>query len=191
VAERRLAGVEKKARRERRTLVFIDESGFSLLPAVVRTYAPCGQTPGLRPVQTRDHLSMMRGMTPAGQLYTLIRNEPLTGLESVAFLKHLLRHGAEKLLVIWDGSPIHRGQEGKTFLADGGAKQTHLEPLPASAPDLNPGEGVWDLLKYVELRNQCCADLPHLYRELTLAVMRLRSKPHLLQTCFQGAGLTI
>ena len=34
-----------KARRERRTLVFVDESGFYLLPSVVKTYAPRGQTP--------------------------------------------------------------------------------------------------------------------------------------------------
>lgn len=34
--------LKKKARRERRTLVFVDEAGFYLLPGVVRTYAPCG-----------------------------------------------------------------------------------------------------------------------------------------------------
>src|SRR6266571_2842898 len=33
----------RRARRERRTLVFIDESGFYLLPGIVRTYAPEGQ----------------------------------------------------------------------------------------------------------------------------------------------------
>jgi transposase len=35
----------RRARRERRTLVFEDESGFYLLPGLVRTYAPKGQTP--------------------------------------------------------------------------------------------------------------------------------------------------
>jgi|SRR5215212_1774527 len=36
---------QKKALKEGRTIVFADQSGFYLLPAVVRTYAPIGQTP--------------------------------------------------------------------------------------------------------------------------------------------------
>ena len=38
----------KKALEEGRTLVWVDESGFYLLPAVQRSYAPKGQTPVLR-----------------------------------------------------------------------------------------------------------------------------------------------
>jgi hypothetical protein len=45
----------KKAQTEQRTLVFTDESGFYLLPAAVRTYAPIGQTPVLTQTLTRDH----------------------------------------------------------------------------------------------------------------------------------------
>ncbi|HXG10445.1 MAG TPA: winged helix-turn-helix domain-containing protein [Gemmataceae bacterium] len=57
----------RRARRERRVLVLEDESGFYLLPGLVRTYAPEAQTPVIREVQTRDHLSVMDGMTPRGQ----------------------------------------------------------------------------------------------------------------------------
>ena len=46
----------RRARRERRTLVFTDESGFYLLPAVVRTYGPQGETPVMYHWATRDHL---------------------------------------------------------------------------------------------------------------------------------------
>jgi transposase len=155
VADRSLARVEKKARQERRKLVFIDESGFYLLPALVRTYAPSGETPILKVFQTKDHLSVMSGITLTGQLFTLTREEALTSCESVLFLRHLLHALSAKLLVIWDGSPIHRGVEVKEFLADGGARHVHLERLPPYAPDLNPDEGIWDLLKYVELRNVC------------------------------------
>jgi transposase len=79
----------------------------------------------------------------------------------------------------------------KTFLAHGGAPAIHLEPLPAYAPELNPVEGVWNLLKFVEMRNLCCVDLSHLRSELHLAIRRLRGKPHLIQGCFAGAGLKI
>jgi len=53
-----------------RLLVFVDESGFYLLPGVVKTYAPEGRAPVLREKLTRDHLSVMAGMTPDGKLYT-------------------------------------------------------------------------------------------------------------------------
>lgn len=131
----------------------------------------------------------MSGITLTGQLFTLVRDEALTGCESVLFLKHWLHALSDKLLVIWDGSPIHRGVEVKTFLADGGAKHVHLERLPPYAPDLNPDEGVWDLLKYVELRNVCCLNLCHLHDELNLAIRRLRSKLHLIRACFKEVGL--
>jgi hypothetical protein len=38
------------------TIAFADQSGFYLLPTVVRTYAPAGKTPILKENLTRDHL---------------------------------------------------------------------------------------------------------------------------------------
>ena len=183
--------LKKKARLEHRTLVFVDESGFYLLPAIVRTYAPCGITPVLRVYLTRDHLSTMSAITMAGDLLTLTRTTTMTSIESMHFLKHLQQQLGPRLLVIWDGSPIHRGAPVKEFLAGGGAKQVHLEALPGYAPDLNPTEGVWELLKDVEMRNLCCSDFGHLHSELDLAIRRLRRKPDLIQACFAGAGLTL
>jgi len=75
--------LRRRARRERRVLVFEDESGFYLLPGLVRTYAPEAHTPVIRAQQTRDHLSVMGGMTPAGKVYTLARQESLNGRHSI------------------------------------------------------------------------------------------------------------
>jgi transposase len=183
--------LKKQARLERKTIVFVDESGFYLLPARVRTYAPRGHTPTLRVFETHDHLSVMSAITAQGWLFTLVRDDTLTGAESVRFLKHLLAQLDRQLLVIWDGSPIHRGKEVKAYLSDGAAKQIHLERLPAHAPDLNPDEGVWNHLKRVELRNVCCLNLNHLRHQVGLAVTRLRRKPHLIQSFFAGAALEI
>jgi transposase len=183
--------LKKQARLERKTLVFVDESGFYLLPARVRTYAPRGQPPTLRVLETRDHLSVMSAITAQGQLFTMVRDDSLTSVESVRFLKHLVTQLERKLLVVWDGSPIHRGKEIKAYLADGATKHIHLEALPPYAPDLNPDEGVWNHLKYVELRNVCCLNLGHLQHQLDLAVNRLRRRPYLIQSFFAGAGLDI
>jgi transposase len=52
--------------------------------------------------------------------------------------KHSTDIGRGKILVIWDGSPIHRSKETQVFLKIGAAKRLYLEPLPCYAPDLNP-----------------------------------------------------
>lgn len=46
----------------------MDQSGFYLLPTVVRTYAPIGKTPILHEQLSRDHLSAMSGITLEGKL---------------------------------------------------------------------------------------------------------------------------
>lgn len=179
----------KEAKIQRRTLVFVDEAGFYLLPSVVRTYAPIAQTPVLHAKLSRDHLSVMGGMTPWGKVYTLVRQESLCGLHSVQFLMHLLRVAGQRLLVIWDGSPIHRKAEVRQFIVDLGQK-LRVESLPAYAPDLNPwDEGGWNHLKNVEMRNLPCRDVEELHEEFHLAVARLRQKPRLIQSFYLQAGL--
>src|SRR5689334_19864058 len=59
----------KKAAAERRSIVWIDQSGFYVVPMAVRTYAPRGQTPILRVPLTRDHLSAISAITPQGRLF--------------------------------------------------------------------------------------------------------------------------
>ena len=104
------------------------------------------------------------------------------------FLRLLLRKIPGKLLVIWDGSPIHRGQAIKKFLARGAAKRLHLERLPGYAHDLNPEEGIWNLLKRKELANICCADLAELAGEVTRAKGRLRHRREVILACFSHAA---
>jgi transposase len=181
-----------RAVRERRTLVFIDESGFYLLPGRVKTYGPIGKTPVLDKWLTRDHLSVMAGCTPAGKVYTLVRPDALTSEHSVAFLEHLRRQTGRRLLVIWDGSRIHRWGAVPDFLARGAARWLHLEALPGYAPDLSPWDsGGWNHLKHVEMRNISCMDLEELHLELHLAIGRLRQKPQLIHSFFAAAGLTL
>ena len=72
--------------------MFVDQSGFYLLPAVVRTsYAPIGQTPVLREELSRDHLSAMSGITLEGKLLMVEKEGAFKGPDVVRFLKHALR----------------------------------------------------------------------------------------------------
>ena len=157
----------------------------------VRTWAPRGQTPVLRVPLTRDHLSAISGITPDGRLFLQVRPASYDAQAVVGFLRVLLRKIRGPILLIWDGSPIHRGHEIKDFLKRGAAKRLHLEQLPGYAPDLNPDEGIWNSLKRVELGNVCCRDLQHLSTELIRARERLRHKREVIRSCSQQCGYSV
>jgi transposase len=168
--------------------MFVDEAGLYLLPGLVRTYSPAGLTPVLYEWQSRDHLSLMAGLTRRGRLSLLVREEALGGADSAAFLGRLARRG--RWLIVWDGAPIHRCGPVRELLASRPwGRRLWLERLPGYAPELNPVEGLWQQLKHVELRNVVCVDLRQLREELRLAVARLRHKGRLAASFFEGAGL--
>lgn len=169
----------------------MDEAGFYLLPGVVKTYAPRGQTPLLRVRLTRDHLSAISAVTPEGKLYVRVQDRAFKAEDVVRFLRHLLRHIPGKLLLIWDGLPAHRSHVIKDFLTQGAADRLHLERLPGYAPDLNPDEGIWHYLKHVELKNLCCQNFTQLRLELRRAIQRLRHKSRVILGCFAMAGLPV
>lgn len=76
----------------------------------------------------------MSGITPEGKLLMLEQERAFKGEDVIRFLKHhALRQIGGKLLVIWDGSPIHRARVVKEFLAQGTvAARVQLEQLPFS-----------------------------------------------------------
>lgn len=78
--------------------------------------------------------------------------------------------------MIWDDAPIHHCRPVKDFLTAAAAARLHLERLPGYAPEINPDEGVWNLLKRVELKNRCRQNLDEVRWELGLAIRRLRRR---------------
>jgi transposase len=156
----------------------------------VNTWAPRGAArrgllPTLHVPLTRDHLSLISAVTEDLRLLSRTWTGAINGERVVAFLQHILRHVAGKLLVVWDGAPIHRGKAVKRFLADGGATRMKLLSLPSYAPDLNPDAGVWRWLKRVALGNGCCEPLAELRYELRLAFARLRHRKAVLEACIR------
>jgi transposase len=159
-----------------------------LLPGVVKTWSPKGQTPSLRHKLTRDHLSVISAVSPEGELWLAVRDKAFDSDAIIGFLDALQEQIDSNLVIIWDGATIHRSKKLKKYLADGAAKRLHLERLPGYAPELNPDEGVWHYLKHIEFKNRCCADMTQLKQELAAATRRLQDKPDIIQACFRKTG---
>ncbi len=122
----------KKASDEGYTIIWVDESGFYLLPLAVRTWAPRGQTPVLRVKLTHDHLSAISGITLDGRLFLQVRPDSYDRDAVVDFLRVLLRKLHGKILIIWDGSPIHKGQPIKDLLRRGRPNGSIWSGCPAT-----------------------------------------------------------
>jgi len=188
VARPAVARGKKKADSTGVTIVLADEAAFYTLPAVVRTWAPVGQTPLLPEALRYEHVSAISAVTPAGKLYLMSKLGSLKSADVIVFLQHLMEVIKGKLLVLWDRGSIHRALRVKDFV-ERQADRLEVDWLPAYAPELNPDEGVWRYLKYVELRNLCCKSLEEIRHELVLAVNRLRAKPRIIRSFFAHAGL--
>jgi transposase len=134
-------------------------------------------------------LSLIAGITLARFYFRLFPGS-IKGPQIIQFLHALGQHIRQPLLVIWDGSTLHRSLLVREYLqALNGAIQ--VEQLPAYAPELNPTEYIWGHLKHHELPNRCAA---HFHELKHLARSRLRSmqrRPTLIRAFWQQAELAL
>ncbi len=115
-----------------------------------------------------------------------VRAEQLIG-----FLQALLRQIPGRLLLIWDGAPVHRGRAVADFVAAQSGR-LHLERLPAYAPELNPVEALWAYWKRTEMANFCPKqiwELSHAASQALKRIRRRRSRPKLIAAFFHQAEL--
>jgi transposase len=182
-----LAGTKKKARCEQRTIVFVDESGLSERPHRVRTWAPRGQTPVLQYSFNWKCLSAIAGMTVWNFYFRLFPGS-IKAPQVIEFLEHLQQHIGSRLMVIWDGLPVHRSRKVRDFVV-GQHGQIQLEFLPAYAPELNPVEYIWGYCKQHELPNLCPKDFTQLGTAARKALGRMRRRASLVESFWKQAEL--
>lgn len=164
--------IKAKARAEKRTIVFVDESGLTQKPAAKSTWAPQGETPVLELNFNWKKLSVIGGIT-IRSLYFQLHEASVKAPEVIAFLEHLQRHIEGKLLVVWDGLPAHRSKLVADYLATTKGR-VWVERLPGYAPELNPIEYLWGYAKGNDLANFAPKELWELSRAARKAFSRVR-----------------
>jgi hypothetical protein len=191
-----VACTQKKARRQRRWLVFIDESGFSQRPAIRRTWAPKGETPVLIHAFNWKRMSAAAALAyrwdgRRSRLFFQLKPGSYNTESLIGFLKGLKRamRGCPCLL-IWDGLPAHKSRLMQEHLRRE-RHWLHVEPLPAYAPDLNPVETLWSNVKGRELANLCAADLGVAAKAARRGLARVARYPTLAKAFLAHAGLTL
>ncbi|MFB6989314.1 transposase [Streptomyces sp. NPDC056304] len=125
-------------------IVFLDESGVSLLPQIRRTYAPRGRTPLLRHRLNRKRASMAGALgyhatDPSRGARLCLHLKPgsydTTALIEVLEQMKVFYRG-ERVVLVWDGLSAHWSRAMRAWVAE--QDWLTLERLPAYAPELNP-----------------------------------------------------
>ena len=112
----------------------------------------------------------------------------IKSLQVIEFLKHLQRHIPGKILILWDGAPIHRSLLVKNYVAATRGR-LQVERLPAYAPELNPVEYMWGHLKTHEIANLIATQAWELSLEATAALRRMRRRNSIIAACYAQAEL--
>ena len=63
--------------------------------------------------------------------------------------------------------------------------------LPSYAPDLNPVEGIWSILRRTTQANTAFTDPDHLMRTLRQGLRQIQYRSNVIAGCLAGTGLTL
>jgi DDE superfamily endonuclease len=184
-------------------IVFEDETGQSLRPPRSRTWARRGITPVIR-VRAGGHGSVsVAGLAcyrPGHRSRLIYRLHQYRGRKGetkgftwdeyrdLIIAAHRQLPGGMVVLV-WDNLGVHLRAELRAFTAS--QPWLRVFQLPSYAPDLNPVEGIWSVLKRGVLANLAIASLAHLLQVIRHSLKIIQYQPGLIEGCLAGTGLAL
>lgn len=171
--------------------MFLDESGFLLIPTRRRTWAPEGQTPLLSYSYKHDRISALAALTvsPKRQhlgLYVCYQPTNFTARHVATFLRGLLRHLRGHVILLWDRGSIHKGP--LLAAVQRAYPRLHIEVFPAYAPELNPVEQLWNDFKG-HTANSLPRDMRDIRRSLWANTHRVRRSQAKLRSFILASAL--
>lgn len=171
-----------------------DESGFSLVSPLKRTWSPRGQTPVVRTSLNHHQRLNLFGavLVPHNakkQLRLTIRSYTcsLTGVQVIEFLKHLLRTISGEIVLVWDNHPIHQRKLVENFIVN--EPRLHVYWFPTCAPELNPAEFIWTQLKEHTASTAPC-NMIELRHNIISGVSKIRTSQSRLKYCLSASDLS-
>lgn len=156
--------------------MFVDESGFLLIPTRRRTWGLRGQTPIVRYSYKHDRISALAALSVSAQrkrmgLYVRFQQCNFRAQHVAVFLRQLLHHLRGTVVLLWDNGPIHKGPVLRSLRSQ--YPRLHVEFLPGYAPELNPVEFIWQEFKG-HSANRLLLDKQDIRRHLHASTRRVR-----------------
>ncbi|WP_435798839.1 IS630 family transposase [Streptomyces microflavus] len=183
-------------------LVFEDEAGFSMTPSHAETWSQRGRTPVVRVrgrSRRRISIAALTCYKPGHRSRLIYRprrdDGRRDGRKSFSWrdYRDLLIAAHQQLggpiVLIWDNPNVHKAAGRREFAAS--RDWLTILYLPAYAPDLNPVEGIWSLLRRGWLSNVAFSTPEHLIRTLRSGLRHIQYRSNLIDGCLTETGLTI
>lgn len=179
-------------------LVFIDESGLLMAPLVRRSWAPRGHRPVLHQRgKHREKVSVAAALwwTPwrlqrVGLVIETLVNDYFNNQRSAAFLEKLMREIPHRMIVLWDGGSMHKGDPIREAV-ERFHPRLMVEKLPPYTPMLNPVEPLWSWLKYSRLANFAPADARQLHHRVRQELRAVADDREFLKTMWHASDLPL
>ncbi|WP_425508456.1 IS630 family transposase [Streptomyces roseirectus] len=180
-------------------LVFEDEAGFTLTPPTTRTWARRGHTPVVHVRgRSRRRLSVAALLCYKPGHPTRLIHRPRAdprrdGRKSFAWTDYrdLLQAAHQQLggnmVLVWDNLNTHLAAGMRRYITDRDWLTAYQ--LPSYAPDLNPVEGIWSVLRRTTLANRAFADPHELITAVRRGLRQLQYRSNVLDGCLSGTGL--
>jgi hypothetical protein len=189
---------QKGAAEKHAWLVFLDESGVSLLPVTRRTWSPRGQTPILRHRCNWRRASMAAALgyhasdpERGPRLCFHVQQDSYNTAALIEVLTQLKGfYAGEQVVLLWDGLGAHWSKDMCAWLET----QRHwlaVERMPAYAPELNPVEFLWANLKGVELANFAGDTVVQVVDAAEQGIRRVCDDQQLVWSFLAHTGLTL
>lgn len=182
-------------------LVFEDEAGFSMTPPHAKTWSRRGRTPVVKVrgrSRRRISIAALTCYKP-GQRSRLIyrprKDDRRDGRKSFSWrdYRDLLIAAHQQLggpiVLVWDNLNVHKAAGLREFAAS--RDWLTIYYLPPYAPDLNPVEGIWSLLRRGWLSNVAFTTPEHLIQRVRRGLRHIQYHPRLIDGCLAETGLTI
>lgn len=180
-------------------LVFEDEAGFSMTPPTARTWSRCGRTPVVRVRgRSRRRLSVaaLACYKPGERSRLIYRPCPDArpdGRKSFSWqdYRDLIQTAHHQLgspiVLVWDNLNTHLTAGMRHYIAE--RDWLTVYQLPPYAPDLNPVEGIWSVLRRTTTANRAFADPQDLITAVRRGLRQLQYRHDVLDGCLTGTGL--
>ncbi|MFJ2582971.1 transposase [Kitasatospora aureofaciens] len=181
---------------------FEDETGQGLSPPKGRTWAPRGARPVVRVRgrgRGRVNVAGVCCFRPGHRTHLFYKLHVYHGRKgepkSFSWQEYrdliTMTHLQLRAPVVWcwDNLSVHLRQELADF-AEENKDWLRVFQMPSYAPELNPAEGVWSLLKQ-SIANFVAADLTSLTRIIKRKLKKIQYRPELIDGCLAGTGLAM
>jgi transposase len=137
--EHEYPAIRQQARREDAVILWGDETSARSDHAAGRSFSPRGKTPVIVSTGKRFKCNVISAISNRGELQFMTFRANFTQPMFPEFLRRLVRRAPQKIFLILDGHPVHRGAKVRRWLEDNHGRIRAFF-LPPYCPELNPDE---------------------------------------------------